>query len=56
MPEKENAACSCKHKHCPRHGKCEECIEHHRLKKRYPPFCMRSGRRGKAKTEEKRGD
>jgi len=49
MPE-EKSECTCKIKDCPRHGKCGECIEHHRLNKRHPPYCRRAGRRGKAKT------
>lgn len=29
--------CSCKRTKCPRHGKCDECIEYHKNNKRYPP-------------------
>lgn len=33
--------CSCKRTKCPRHGKCDECIEYHKENKRYPPQCKR---------------
>lgn len=35
-----NQKCYCKWKSCKRHGKCEECIDHHSQNKKYPlPFC-----------------
>jgi hypothetical protein len=34
--------CPCKRKNCERHGKCEECMEHHKTHKR-EPYCVRKG-------------
>ncbi|MDD2283351.1 MAG: hypothetical protein PHD92_08190 [Eubacteriales bacterium] len=39
----ETANCKCKWVKCPRHGKCQECIEHHRGKK-HPPWCRHPNR------------
>lgn len=40
MLENENNICYCKRKKCVRHGKCSECIEHHRNSKKLPlPYC-----------------
>ena len=38
----ENGAdiCSCVKVKCERHGKCAECMEHHKTKK-HPPYCKR---------------
>ena len=34
--------CPCKRINCQRHGKCEECREHHKFKeKRFPAACER---------------
>lgn len=43
MSEEKIKKCSCKRIHCERHGKCEECIEHHSSgKERYKiPYCKR---------------
>lgn len=38
--------CPCKRTKCERHGKCAECIEHHRTK-RYPPACERANKKSK---------
>ncbi|QNU67388.1 hypothetical protein EHE19_002280 [Ruminiclostridium herbifermentans] len=32
--------CPCKKKGCERHGKCFECLEYHKLRKR-PAYCKR---------------
>lgn len=45
---RETEHCPCKRVKCERHGKCAECMEHHRTKK-HPPACKRS----KAKKEKK---
>ncbi|WP_394522655.1 hypothetical protein [Lacrimispora sp. JR3] len=38
--------CSCKKTNCERHGKCEECIGHHKNSSRYPkPYCMQNHRK-----------
>lgn len=47
--EKKNSTiktdCSCRWKSCKRHGRCAECIEHHRGSEKYPePACRRSCR------------
>lgn len=35
-------SCPCKRIECVRHGKCEDCISHHREKEtKYEPYCMR---------------
>ncbi|WP_312644754.1 hypothetical protein [Hydrogenoanaerobacterium sp.] len=44
MLENGKEACNCKIKSCPRFGKCAECLEHHRLHKKHPPYCKRAGR------------
>lgn len=37
LPEK----CPCKWVKCKRHGKCDECIAHHKKSEKYPlPFCF----------------
>ena len=34
--------CNCKRKKCERHGKCQECMNHHQTKKHpSPPYCKR---------------
>lgn len=33
--------CNCIKKDCPRHGKCDECVEFHKTNKR-EPYCMRT--------------
>jgi hypothetical protein len=49
--------CSCKRTKCPRHGKCDECIEYHKNNKRYPPYCMRKSRKsGREKMPRSSGD
>lgn len=37
--ERFNIDCPCKRIKCERYGKCEECREHHRLKKKSSPYC-----------------
>ncbi|MEG2929285.1 MAG: hypothetical protein RR846_07015 [Oscillospiraceae bacterium] len=38
FPEK----CNCTNEKCPRHGKCDECVEFHKASKEKPlPFCQR---------------
>ncbi|MGD9131796.1 MAG: hypothetical protein PVH73_09530 [Candidatus Bathyarchaeota archaeon] len=32
--------CPCPEKECPRHGKCEECVKHHK-EKGEDPYCAR---------------
>ncbi|MCW8802234.1 MAG: hypothetical protein OQK81_02655 [Candidatus Bathyarchaeota archaeon] len=32
--------CPCPKKHCPRHGKCEECVKNH-TEKGEDPYCAR---------------
>jgi len=44
--------CPCKKKDCERFGKCEECINHHNMHKKYAPYCMR---KRKADTDKKTG-
>ena len=40
MLENGSNICNCKRKKCERHGKCSECIEHHKGYKRLPlPYC-----------------
>lgn len=39
--EKEKK-CSCRFRNCKRHGKCEECIAHHKKHPKHPlPSCQR---------------
>lgn len=33
--------CPCKKEDCKRFGKCEECIDYHKMHKKYAPYCMR---------------
>lgn len=40
MRVKEANECPCRKKSCIRHGKCEECIEHHKTSK-WEPYCIR---------------
>ncbi|HAB61641.1 MAG TPA: hypothetical protein DCE48_13275 [Lachnospiraceae bacterium] len=42
----EQSNCPCKRTKCERHGKCEECIEHHKKKEsKYEPYCMRKSKK-----------
>lgn len=41
--------CPCKRTKCERHGQCDICREHHKLKKKTLPYCERM----KQKTERK---
>ncbi len=43
--------CTCKRTKCERHGKCAECIAHHK-NSRYPPQCKRE-KGGKRPAQEK---
>ncbi|MGI6152161.1 MAG: hypothetical protein ACOYIR_09490 [Christensenellales bacterium] len=45
-------SCPCKRTKCKRHGKCAECIAHHRNSP-YPPQCQRKS--GKKRGEPKGG-
>lgn len=45
--QKAQNNCICVHVKCERHGKCEECITHHKEKKKYVPYCMRKNRKNK---------
>lgn len=49
MLENGLEVCNCKKKNCVRHGKCAECLEHHRTNKRYPPYCKRDKDKGSRK-------
>lgn len=40
MLENGSDKCTCRKKSCERHGKCAECIEHHKTSK-YEPYCKR---------------
>ncbi len=51
MLENGKEVCNCKIKDCPRFGKCEQCMEHHRLYKKHPPYCKRAGRQVKKKKQ-----
>lgn len=44
MLENNMEKCNCIKINCERHGKCVECMEHHKKNKRYPPYCKRKGR------------
>ena len=37
--EEINKDCPCKKTKCERHGQCEVCREHHKLKKKILPYC-----------------
>ncbi len=40
--------CPCKRTKCEHHGKCEECIAHHKEKEtKYPPYCMKKTKKNK---------
>ncbi len=41
MSHKSDNACVCPKIKCERHGKCSECIEHHKTSK-YKVYCRRS--------------
>lgn len=41
MLENGLEVCNCKKKNCARHGKCAECLEHHKNNKKHPPYCKR---------------
>ena len=43
MLENGSNACSCRKKKCVRHGKCNECIEYHKVKN-HLPYCKRTKR------------
>lgn len=46
--------CNCKRKQCERHGKCSECIEHHKkFKNKGLPYCERKHLKEKNMDSEK---
>ncbi len=48
----EEKKCSCRYRNCKRHGKCEECITHHKKHPKHPlPACQR--RKNTGQTESK---
>lgn len=43
MAEKTPIHCSCRWTKCKRHGKCEECIDHHKKHAKHPlPYCKKT--------------
>ncbi len=48
-------SCNCPKKKCVRHGRCAECIEHHKSSRR-PPYCKKekSGRSSKMRMKKGR--
>ncbi|MBS5933380.1 MAG: hypothetical protein KIC94_10965 [Clostridiales bacterium] len=42
----EESNCPCKRIKCERHGKCVECIAHHKEREtKYEPYCMRKSKK-----------
>jgi hypothetical protein len=45
--------CNCPKTKCERHGNCDACTEHHRLNKKYEPYCIRRMQKERLKAEQK---
>lgn len=45
--------CNCPRTKCERHGNCDACTVHHRLNKKYEPYCIRRILKEKLKEEKK---